>query len=262
MNNHRISFIAIFIFMSFSFLVPVSGQTNDLSVNSIGLSASIGISPALDFDHNQSISVLIEDDHVFAINTPSFEGQFTYYHLFTPRIKLGVGILGGVHSYSLQLYTFEEIQNFRRSMTYINHTKYKFQYGGLSFNGFYMIPIGKKGHLELMGGIQAVYFAATDLGFTESIPYKDPLYQAEFKTYYFSNPENKTFINPRLGIGYTYRIGQMISIGLRLSKTTSSNKYTLAEGEYQLFGDNETLSGTYKKRFFQMGAGVEVMYHF
>ncbi|MCP3928720.1 MAG: hypothetical protein GY705_06420, partial [Bacteroidetes bacterium] len=72
----------------------------------------------------------------------------------------------------------------------------------------------------------------------------------------------KHALNPKLGMGYTYRIGQMTSIGLWISTTTANNNYTLAEGEYQLFGENETLSGSFKKRFFQLDAGVEVMYHF
>ncbi len=141
LNTYCVSFITIILYLSFSFLVTVSGQINDPSVNSIGLSASIGISPALDFDHDYHYSSYLPDALAYSINTPSFDGQFTYYHLFTPRIKLGVEILVGVHSYSFQMHTTRNFiaidQQWFEDYFDDNNTEYNLGYGGLSLCGTY-----------------------------------------------------------------------------------------------------------------------------
>ncbi|MCP3932597.1 MAG: hypothetical protein GY705_26305, partial [Bacteroidetes bacterium] len=98
MNIYRVSFIAIFIFLSFSFLVPVSGQKNDQNISSISFTSSFFFTPALEIERNYTPA--LEEGDISSQTSPGFEGQITYYHLLAPNVKVGGGIIGGAHSYN------------------------------------------------------------------------------------------------------------------------------------------------------------------
>lgn len=69
------------------------------------------------------------------------------------------------------------------------------------------------------------------------------------------NPDNRLIIAPQLGFAYQYLCKNG---GLRFSAYTLLASTSILEGDYQIFGDNETLEGTLKKNF--SFGGLEIGY--
>lgn len=244
----------------FIFVIATSissyGQKETLSINFMA-----NITPPLYIFGIRRHDVILSSDP-----SMGYEASFYYSRHLSERVNIEMGLLGGLQSYSFTLYfedSFIDDSNPDENFSLDKVSAYDLEYYGVNLGLGYKLFQFKRSSLGLLAGVNAIYFLHTD----SSVSYGAVLPNNVDKEFFFAqddvNPDNKIIIAPNLGIYYSYPLNKRVDLGLRTNAVVSNAvifKNYAKTPNFLIFGDNETVKGSWEKRFRQYGIGLSVFY--
>lgn len=181
--------------------------------------------------------------------------------LFTDNLRWFAGARVGMHAYNYNVSFNQDFRDLGEDLTYpystFNKNGYELFFADV-FTGFrYDFPLGKRMKIGIEAAIVLNYHFQNDIKRSEiAFMDMDPSQQVTSASIdMMVNPDNRLIIAPQLGFAYQYLCKNG---GLRFSAYTLLASTSILEGDYQIFGDNETLEGTLKKNF--SFGGLEIGY--
>lgn len=258
MKTHAFWFSGILFFVALT--SPVWAQEN-LQKHSLGFKAYTTLSPSLVVDRNYPIQF-----GSYAINSDAslgFEGQLIYYRTLSPNFKLGIGILGGVHSYNLSLYLSEGFVDLGKQEPHVlDFTEYLMNYWGMCLEARLTIPLKRKSALSFKAGISPVFFIPwyhmTSAGVILKDNQRKEIFHAEIQV----NEEQRNRYPVNLGMDYVYKLTPNIHLNAGVVLNYSNAIIMETDQPYEIIGDATTLTGNFKKQLLNFGAGIGVSYNF
>jgi hypothetical protein len=172
--------------------------------------------------------------------------------LFTDNLKWFVGLRVGAHAYNFNLSFNEDFRDLGTGFIYpyttFNQSNYELFFADILTGLRYDFPIGKRMKIGVeVAGVLNYHFqndikhneiAFVDMNLSQDV--------TVLNTNMTVNPDNRLIIAAQVGIAYQYNFENS---GLRFAANTLLASNSVLEGNYQIFGDNETLEGTLTKDF-------------
>lgn len=172
--------------------------------------------------------------------------------LFTDNLKWFVGARVGVHAYNFNLSFNKDFRDLGSEFIYpyrtFNQNKYELFFADILTGLRYDFPIGKRMKIGIEVACVLNYHFQNNIKYNE-IAFVDMNLSQEvivLSTNMTVNPDNHLIIAPQLGIAFQY---DFENSGLRFAANTLIASNSVLEGNYQFFGNNETLEGALTKDF-------------
>jgi len=195
-----------------------------------------------------------------------YEGNFSYTRPLSDRVAIEIGLLGGVQSFSYTLFfkeSFIDYQSFQQDFYLEKFSEYDLEYYGLNLGVRYKLLERNQTSLGLVMGVNAVYFLHLDHYLYNGAILSNNQEIEFFYAHSDVNPKNTIFLAPNFGIWYNYHLNKRMDLGLKLNGLVSNHvimeNYS-QEPEFLIFGENETVKGSWEKMYRQFGLGLSFYY--
>ena len=247
MSTKKLMICFVLLLCGFSIMAQENTPTLEISLSTFQTNM-------LRFDRNYNFDA---QNSVNSSNTfgYSLSGRRTQ-SIFTKNLSWFVGGRVGVHAYSFDLQLSNEFRDLGSELDYTTFPKSHYElllvdiFSGLRYD----FPIGRKMKIGLEAVAVVNYHFQNDINHSE-ISLLNGQTTTLLETDMMVNPENIIMIAPQLGVSYQYNFQNS---GLRLSAYTLMASNNVLEGSYQIYGDTETLDGTFTKDY--SFGGLEVGY--
>lgn len=189
-----------------------------------------------------------------------FEGAIFYKKAIGEKWKAGFSLIGGVYTNSHELFLSNEFNQARTDFSRTINRDFDYGYGGLTVSAEYALLSFEKSRLDLRAGLSYLFFIPENITIGRGI---SPTGQ-ETISYFESSkrlaPEQNGLICPEGGLSYTYTFWQRLSVS-GVATVRYSDKL-IANGNYELFGDNDNLFARFEQDLFSFNLGIELAYCF
>ncbi len=188
----------------------------------------------------------------------SYQGKAEYSCMIAPRFDLSAGIAVGVYPFD-----FDIKMDSSFSITGRNFESMFVRKGSAIFTGFtlklgYVYPLQENHFLSVNMGINYFFFITQWYSYGHSVNTGTERVRM-FEAKAMVNPSEKAFFAPELSLRYHYRLGKHFTPHLSIFGVYSNNTPIVGRS-YTIFGKNETLEGTFSRRFIHAGleAGIRI----
>jgi hypothetical protein len=235
------------IIICFAFLMCAAsliGQ-NEKTVPTFEISISTFQTNMLVFNRNY---VSDFDNDVFSSNTAGYSvsGRRTQ-SILLKNLNWFVGGRVGVHAYSIDLMIQEEFRNLGWNEDFTSFNKnYELLFIDIFTGLRYDFSIGERMKIGIETAAVFDYHLRMSTGFGYSAGLDNGQTKELFDSEMVVNKDNQIRVFPQFGLSYQY---QFKNSGLRFAAYTLVSSKNVLTGSYQLFGDNETLTGTLAKDY-------------
>jgi len=249
------------LFLFFALFVGNSGysQKQSLSINFMA-----NLSPGFSiFNYSKHD---LSDVSVSSDPSMGYEAGVSYTRPLSEKIAIEIGLIGGIQSYSFTLFfkeSFIDYQSFQQDFFLEKITGYDLEYYGFNLGLRYKLLARNKSSTGLLIGANAVYYSQQD----HALTYGAFLSNYQSKDFFYAhsdiNPKNTIFLAPNFGIWYNYQLNKRMILGIKLNGVVSNHiimENYFQEPEFLIFGDNETVKGSWEKKYRQFGLGLSFSY--
>ena len=184
----------------------------------------------------------------------SYQGKIEYAYMIGPRFDVCAGITVGVYPFDFNISMDSSFSNTGRTFETMFVTKGDAIFTGLGLKLGYIHPLQENQFLSVYVGVNYFFFITQWYGFDTSVHTGTEIVTM-FEAKAFVNPSEKAFLAPELSLKYHYRLGKHFTPHLSIFGVYSNNTPIVGHS-YSIFGKNETLEGTFSRRFIH--AGVEL----
>jgi len=174
--------------------------------------------------------------------------------VLTERLDWFVGARGGIHAYSINLYTTDAFVDLDRDdMFTIEDRNYELIFAEVFTGLRYTFSAGER----MKFGFEAAAVFNYHFGREKRIGYSVRLDNRQSKELFDANINigNKVLLLPQIGVSYQYLFENS---GLRFGANLMFASSDILKGSYELYGDSETLTGSFTKGY-NFG-GLEIGY--
>ena len=188
------------------FLVKLEAQEIDYRSNLIGLRAGVGISPALNFNHDPYINAdgMLTDYGVYSSPSYFFHSELTYARQIFPRFFIQTGLVYGYEAYNVELRAGPDYIQTDESVFPASFTESDMEYRGIILRGLYQHPLSDKTGLFGSAGITLTrYYRAH----SHSL-FKSTVDGEEEFIFYMKPPVGEAFMSKRRRfVKYDFELG-------------------------------------------------------
>lgn len=208
----------------------------------------------LSFDNDYDLDLNFEKG-VYSDNNFGWSlGARRTQSVWTERLDWFVGARGGIHAYSIDLYTTDAFidLDMNRDFT-LKDNNYELIFAE-AFTGLrYTFPAGER----MKFGFEATAVVNYHFGREKRIGYNFRLDNGQTKALFDAdiNIGNRILIAPQIGVSYQYLFENS---GLRFGANLMIASKDILDGSYELYGDTETLTGRFTQDY-NFG-GLEIGY--
>lgn len=204
---------------------------------------------------NTNVNALDFEKGVFSDNNFGWSlGVRRTQSVLTERLDWFVGARGGIHAYSIDLYTTEAFVDLDRNQEFtVEDDNYELIFAE-AFTGLrYTFPAGER----MKFGFEAAAVINYHFGRETNLNYSAGLDNGQTKELFDAdvNIGNKVLVAPQIGVSYQYLFENS---GLRFGANLMFASSDILEGSYEFYGDTETLTGTFTQDY-NFG-GLEIGY--
>lgn len=230
-------------------------------LNSFGFKLEGFRSPSLVQYNYFPPSFSLEDPKIYSKSAFGFKGTFNYFYTIHPKMRLGLGLVGGMDSYLIQLVFPGDFISIPDNTLY-KYDAYFIQipFCGINFSVNLDLPIGKRSYIHFTSSISGIHFINSGKVKEASIIAKGPANQ-EVQIFYANFKRSDQFtLAPGIGFGYAYKVKENMRLQATLNilytkdvsiQTTEPFTYTNGTDEYH---------GDFMKEFMHAGFGLELVY--
>lgn len=190
-----------------------------------------------------------------------FKSNLTYYYHLHPKIRLGLGFVGGRDSYRIQVAVTDEFISQPGETIYLFDNRYfHISFLGLDFSINLDLPIGDRSYLNFRTGVSGVFLHNSTK--IKEVHIKSPsgndldLFAADFKR------NENLILAPNIGIGYAFQFSENWRLQLNMNALYSRVNSIETHGNYVFTNGVQNYEGSFEKQFLHAGTSLEVIYTF
>jgi hypothetical protein len=209
---------------------------------------------------------ILEPNHPFldrvsvfgSSQSPGFCASASYSHPITPRLSAVVGLSAGVYTGQTQILLSPSFRELGRAEDFfVEDLSPNFVYGQLMGGLRYAVLSREKAQIFVQAEALLNYHVRSSHDFQAAELLANGQQILLSDATLTVNEDNRLIVAPQFGVHYQRYFKSMKS-GWRVGVSTILSRAITGTGEYQLFGDTETRTGTFSKDFSQIG--VEIGY--
>jgi len=254
MKNITVLFVCMF-FYSFAFAQEQGEQKFTVGLHLLANStAAVEIIPDYEALSTRSLT---------SARSAGYEAQFYLAYKLMPKVEMQLGLIAGVHSSNF-IMRIDSSFLALYSETFDDYfLVYDDWYSGWDLRVNYVIWERKRNSFGCTAGIRSLFFFPTggnSAGLSASLP--DGTSKDIFDLSTSANPKEKITFAPEVGLSFTRRFYSRLKLGLHVEASYSKDLILVSHKPYTLYGDDEVLHGNFKKKYQQVGVGLDFGYMF
>lgn len=200
-----------------------------------------------------------KDARVSSAPRISYIGKFELNKTYWEKIEGSFGVLAGTYPVDF-VFAFDSVFS-AYGVGYEDYSISRYVGVHLGINGGveYRLQLAKRHFIAPRFGLNLILFIPSFYGNSHSSIRNTGVYKI-FEADANFNPKGKVFLAPEFSIRYYYAIFKKYVPYMALNGVYS-NSYPLVGSKYSLYGKNETLTGTFRRRYMHAGIEVGVRVH-
>jgi len=177
-----------------------------------------------------------------------------------PSFKFIFGVISGVSTYKFALTMTKSFGDL--SFDGFTHPTLmnEMNYVGFSLGSRYSLIKKRNSSLGINVKLSGIYFLSSWSIFSESSIDSLNNTQRFFHTEMIINEQNRFLFVPELGLTFSQKLGKRFNLEASMMGVWSKGYIMKTDPNYKIFGDHETLTGTYQKQFEYIGLGLGLTY--
>ena len=226
-----------------------------------------GINLNLSYTRNAALNmfydydILPEHSFTYSSGAPGLEGRLMYERKVGAKVDMRIGGIFGLQGYKIGVYVDKDFRQTENTFGMSkNFVEMRLPYVGVEAGLRYAIFSFSKNDIGAYAGTRVLYFIPQELSLAAQDRFNGvstPL----FDTKMLVNQDKRLILSPNIGIYYSRKVSERIKIGVQ-TDVSFSQKTMLVGSEYHLYGDQETLTGRFVKRYQQIDFGLDLVYLF
>jgi len=194
--------------------------------------------------------------------SPGYEFRlfYTYPFLFNTLLSVTGCLLYGISTYKIHFYKTESFNKLGWDNMDLFLMDDLINYYGFSIGLRYTILRKAKNDLSFTANLSGIYFPSGIGSFSIDANLGGNNYKNLFKSTMIINEKNSLRLVPELGLVFSQKIGKRISIEASIRGAWSKGYIMRTNPVYKIYGDKDTLTGSYQKKFRYIGVGLGASY--
>jgi len=199
---------------------------------------------------------------IIAKNSLGYESRvnITYPINGIPSLRFTFGFISGTSTYKFNLKLPQTFASFNDSGYVLPNLMNEMHYFGISIGYRYSLINKSNSSLGINVKLSGIYFFSGWSGISTSNIDSLNNIQLLFKSEMIINENNRILFTPELGLTFSQKLGKRFNLEASMMGVWSKGYIMKTDPNYKIFGDHETLTGTYQKQFKYIGLGLGLTY--